>query len=595
VDPNVLNALQRELRVLQHKLQQIEERLEKELKTSLLPEGPSLKPDTSMEHFVSPSAKSAKVENFEYLERGHLESRQPSGQKPVQKDTQSTSKFLGCVAAICFVLAGSFLIKLAIDAGWLTPQRQLGLTFVLGISLIGAGFLLQKRDVDYAAILPAVGVVILYTASFAGKLYYDLYDPTVAMMLAGGVSLLTVWLYRAFESEFYCLLAVIGSYISPLLFPSFRDTPWNLMIFFLGWDLTFVTISVWIKNRVMILLASYLAIGIFGWLTLVVYSKGGSTFFAQIAGFEFIQFMIFAASLVIYSIGNRKTLSTGEAWAYLPLLLFFYGIEYSVLSRIWQNIAPWLGLGFAALIYIFYKLTEQTAKQAQLQSGAMVSTFISIVLFHSFYLEILPDRWAPWFALILLMSLPLLLSRPGLIERHAVASLAVFLVIALNYIRTLLELGVRISITELIAINIGFFTLLITGYLFRPKEERSQGDRWMPILILAHVQAMIGLNRLATQWFQYSSTPVYSRFITSILWSLLAVAVLVWGMVRKERHLAQSALFVFAISAGKILLIDVSASRALIRVISLLILGALFYLGGYLYRHVNMWRKAEEA
>ena len=69
---------------------------------------------------------------------------------------------LGWAGALAFVLAASYLIKLAIDAGWLTPARQVAMAAISGLLLIGAGLALRGFNRQYAGLLPAGGIVILF-------------------------------------------------------------------------------------------------------------------------------------------------------------------------------------------------------------------------------------------------------------------------------------------------------------------------------------------------------------------------------------------------------------------------------------------------
>jgi hypothetical protein len=51
------------------------------------------------------------------------------------------------------VLATIYLVVLAIDAGWLTPERQLMLSMLGGFVCIGIGLMLRGRDMHDASLL----------------------------------------------------------------------------------------------------------------------------------------------------------------------------------------------------------------------------------------------------------------------------------------------------------------------------------------------------------------------------------------------------------------------------------------------------------
>jgi uncharacterized membrane protein len=82
------------------------------------------------------------------------------------------------------------------------------------------------------------------------------------------------------------------------------------------------------------------------------------------------------------------------------------------------------------------------------------------------------------------------------------------------------------------------------------------------------------------------------RIIESTAWGLLALACLGLSMWKNERMLGQSSLLVFGATAGKVLLYDLSGSPPLARIISLVVLGLTFYIGGMLYQKLVATRDA---
>ena len=65
------------------------------------------------------------------------------------------TKLLGWGGAGSLVLAASYFVKLAWEAGWLTPERQIGLSIVAALIMVAVGLMLKSRDREYAGLLPA--------------------------------------------------------------------------------------------------------------------------------------------------------------------------------------------------------------------------------------------------------------------------------------------------------------------------------------------------------------------------------------------------------------------------------------------------------
>lgn len=498
---------------------------------------------------------------------------------------------LGIVAVVCFVLAASFLIKLAVDSGWLTPARQLGLAALLGAALIGTGYAVSKREDDYGGLLPAAGVVILYLAAYGGNLYYGLYDSWAAAIAASSVSVLALILLNTFRSEIILGVAVIGTYACPLLLPVLKGGSLDSMVFFAVWDAAFVLWAARTGNRSLPLMACYLAIGVFAAASPTIRWNAPQADLARAAAFQFLQFGVFLAGVGYASVRNRVPLSVREAWSFFPVLLFFYATEYSLISRLSPAWAPWVALTFGGLVYGAYLVAGDKLARASLESAPMVNAFVAVVLLHAFYLELLPERFAPWFAVLLLAAAaPLRRSTaqdPSLWPFGAAALVAG----GVGWLSVFFGLGGRDPL-ETSAAGLAFCGLMIFNAVNggRPGERREREDLWLCALLAAAAQGMMGLYRL----IHLGNVGEYERFFVTSLWAMLAIGLLVLAESRRDPLVAKSAVFVLGVAAGKGLLFDVSANQPVVRIFCLLALGSALYLGGFLLRRAAAWGKPAE-
>jgi uncharacterized membrane protein len=115
---------------------------------------------------------------------------------------------------------------------------------------------------------------------------------------------------------------------------------------------------------------------------------------------------------------------------------------------------------------------------------------------------------------------------------------------------------------------------LYLGYYFLRKIA-SMKDIGMIALYAGHIAIMAW----AIQIFD-------SRFVVSLVWGALALGCLLLSLQRRDKILGQSSLLIFAASVFKALLYDIALAAPLIRIASLLVLGASLYLGGWLYKKV---------
>ena len=99
--------------------------------------------------------------------------------------------------------------------------------------------------------------------------------------------------------------------------------------------------------------------------------------------------------------------------------------------------------------------------------------------------------------------------------------------------------------------------------------RRTGSRRVAPILLyLGHLSSMV----VTVRWLE-------SGLAISLVWAVLAVAALLLALRVSDSHIGRSSLFIFAASAVKVLMFDLEDSAPIVRVASLIILGASLYAG----------------
>lgn len=137
--------------------------------------------------------------------------------------TQRWGVWLG---AGSLLLAGVFLIRFAVEEGWLGPGVRCALAGLLGVALIVAGEWLAKRSAatetaggmpDYAPpALAAGGVAALFGATYAATSMYQLLPPLVgfAGMAAAGALGMLLSLRRG---PLVAVVGLVGAFLTPAL------------------------------------------------------------------------------------------------------------------------------------------------------------------------------------------------------------------------------------------------------------------------------------------------------------------------------------------------------------------------------------------
>lgn len=497
---------------------------------------------------------------------------QPQPQ-PIDPTIQS-GNLLGIVAIICFVLAGGFIIKLSIDTGWLTPLRQVIIAALFGFGLIAVGLKALNLDKTYMSKLPATGVVVLYLSAFAAYRLYDLVSFEIALLLVSAISILCILLYWKIRDDIYTITAVIGAYLSPVIL-SFNATTAFSLDYFVICSITFSILSIWFKSRLMTMLAAYLAI-------FVTFSVGmdlnQDLLLARVLLF---QFLVFATSIILFSIIHQQTLTVKESWCFFPVLVLFYAAEYTFLSRINHDMASWLCLGVAVATISAYLIVQTFYLRKEVASQPMLFTFAAIILFHSGYLELISDKNGIWIFIAIMLGLSLLSKYPIKAKTHYINYLPLAI---LAGVILFIEYGkLMITLDAGIGINWVTTTLVITTfwlYLLLRSQSIHTNDNY---ILFAAVHALV-------LFASYRYADPTGSFAVSALWLSYASAVILIAYSRHDKIMANSALIVLFFAAAKVLLYDASSAPTIVRILCLLSTGVVLYGAGYLYRKIAGWK-----
>lgn len=498
---------------------------------------------------------------------------------PEKKSSVGVGSFLGVLAVICFVLAGSYIVRLAIDSGLLTPERQVLIAALFGFALVWTGLRLAKDNRHYAAYLPAAGVVVLHLCVFGATSLYGLISSETAILGAAFVSLLCVALFHAFRTTLYSAMACVGAYLVPFLLRSVED-PDFIGMYFIPCSIGFAALAVMLRYRPFLLFSGYLAIG----LTNAAYGRADDPSFA--AGLLALHFVVILLGVGAYSLKHKEPLSQGEALAFTPLLLFFYAIEHLLLSRVIPEYVDWLALGFVVFLNLFQLAVIKRLSDRSTQSGAVVRAFSLIVVLHAFYLNIVPWELKPLLMLTVLGALALAPSRMPW-RNEALGKLAEFVIFLLlmgNYFGVIWEM-MRSSAKPLwLVYGISYsLALLLLSYRYAKAKESVFGIKEGVLFVLAagHLQALFTLHAL---------TRDHGSLAVSGGWAAYALAILALGFGMRSAVFARSSLVVLMAAAGKALLYDVSSAAPPVRILCLLLTGALLYGSGYLFQRIREWQ-----
>lgn len=488
---------------------------------------------------------------------------------PPRDSLPSVTTLMGWTGAGALVLAVIYLIRLSVDAGWLTPSLQCMLAATIGVGLVVVGGLLQKADRVYASLLPAAGISMWFAAIYGAHLYYHVLRlPHAAwlVMLVCGVAL---WLGRQFNTDRFSLFALFGVYSAPFLLPALVGDVLALVLYFGSCSLLFAAYALWLPSRKVYLLSTLLSLITFH---LCWYPSAPNDWLLAFS-FQCLQFVLTGVVTWQYSARHQQTLSVAESVAHLPGLFVFYGLQYSLLDQHMPSLAPWMATLSAAVVSaIYWQARRQLARP--LPSGqVMVGAYVAFVLLHAVYLQLIPEAWQ-W--LCGLMVIPLYLGYWHL--RPAGTSIAwPFRLLA----TTILSMNLMHLLFDMAAIKAGPWIMLLYVLelyaAYAVVGRQAFGYALIPsLLYLGHLGMLVAVVHL-----------VDHNLGISFIWAAVAISCLALAFKYRDKMLGQSALFILAVSVLKAVFYDLSDSSPVMRILCLVVLGVSLYTSGLLYQRLE--------
>ncbi len=501
--------------------------------------------------------------------------RPETKQKTTADNASGSGQLLGLIGALCFIFAAVYIVKLALDSGWLTPMKQVMMAATLGFALIGAGFALTTSDKEYSSYLPATGIVILYLTVFGATTFYHVMSFEAACVASVLISIGCLRLYKNFQFEVYQFIAGVGAYVMPF----FLGNEANLMftnVYYIIVSITFTIMSIRLDLRPVSLVSAYLAIFVTSVLNVPADQLELKLYFIL------AHFMIYASGVLIHTIYNKRPLTNSEALGFFPVILFFYAVEYYYLDRLYPEQAPLFSLALSfALIAFYFVGKKKLDSNTPLASGNMIFSAVLVMLTHSLYFVLLPESLRPVVFIGLCGALFLLNNRVPESWNLLNTLVRIFVAVLLIWNIFTIVAGQFSSSSQINIFNGAVYAILLLLLAVNAKKFDAVAINANLALALAHPIAILSLFNLVKSGGSLN---------VSVAWTLYALAILGIGYAKKDRLFAKSSVIVLLIAALKVLIYDTSSAAMGVRVICLLLTGTVLYFSGFIFRKVDSWK-----
>jgi uncharacterized membrane protein len=486
------------------------------------------------------------------------------------------------------LLAAVFFLKLTIDSGWLTPERQVALAALLGLACLLLPHFVSRLADDYGALLSGTGAAVLHVTWLGAYELHHLLTPDQALVMATLVGVLSILLNARLGNAVFVVVAVAGTYLAAPLIGYHTADIAALSSFFLIWNVSFSALGFLLRRRDVVLVAAWFAVVTVGVLSATSWppAPGLARSFLELQG---LQLAVFSVAMLLFSVWHERPLREDESWASCLLLLLFYADAYALFSTLAPELAPWMGVALSVAVLLLYRIAARTM-QARLESTGALTTFAALVLLHSLYFKLTPDEGKPAFSLALAALLALAYRRP----LHSFWRLPLRVaMLAVGY-GAILTFSPDFSrgLTLAYHFSYGLVALLLAAAVFGAasgREARGEATAGALLLGFGHVEMLCGLYQLSR------NVAMSGSLFVSLTWGSYALLVLLYGYARRDRVVGQSAVLILAAVSLKAAFYDVLQTGSLARVLSLLASGALLYGCGWIFRQMRGWAEPKPA
>jgi uncharacterized membrane protein len=566
------------------------------------PETPSLTYETLTEN--PKSAEAPKVEQWEPpLPRSEVvgATAEPKPAMPPGEWEQILGgNWLARIGVFALLIGIAFFLKYAFDRNWISPAIRVLMGGILGLLLLGGGYLWWNKYPVMTQVLTGGGVGVMFLSVFAAFSVYNLIPFLVAVALLLIVSAASVFFALRYNSMALSILGVIGAFLAPLLLGITGKGGVNsgiaIPIYLIIVDIGVLYISTLRNWRWFTVLSFLFSILIFQ----ITYGKfHTSVGVAAEETFLTVLFLIFVGTTVLFNVIWRKAANELDWGLMVFNAAYYFGVSYFIM---WSSLRDWMGF-FSLIIAIFYSglfyLIRKRGKENQtlsLFSLVIALIFLTIAIpvqIHNHFW--MPIAWAGEFVALMWLAKPVRLSQ----LRYF--GYGVFVLIAAR----LLFFDTAVKINSFQPIFNGRFLAYATGILaaylgfLLLRRDRELIPEWKtPASTLAIAANFLTLWWLSFEIWNFFDKQVLNGMAGSIarnaqnlsltaLWLVYAVVLLVVGIARRSRAVRLGGLALIAVSIIKVFVYDVFTLSTLYRIVAFVGLGILLLVGGFLYQRYS--------
>ncbi|MCH7959846.1 MAG: DUF2339 domain-containing protein [Candidatus Hydrogenedentes bacterium] len=326
----------------------------------------------------------------------------PPEKKSIELDLGG--KWIGWVGGIMVIIAIGLFLGTIYEK--ITPEFRLTIGIALGIASIGAGELVLRRN--YNALfqsLTGMGIGIFYVCIFFSFRFWEISGATASFGLAILVTLGGIVLAVSHNAPAIAFLAVLGGFLSPVLFSEGGNHPYVLFIYVAILDLVALGAAYYRRWRALDVMSFAGTIIMYlGWY----YEHYTEADMLPALLFASLFYLMFLLIPTLYSLSRRQPLSTESLTLIIVNAVYSLFAFYNVLYEDYRFALGFVVLAQAVLVFFLFlawsrrvRATDRTAESLLIITLSLVTLAIPLEL----KLYGMPIAWAVEGAVVIYLGL----------------------------------------------------------------------------------------------------------------------------------------------------------------------------------------------
>jgi len=273
--------------------------------------------------------------------------------------------------------------KFAIDKNLISPLVRLILGYSLGISLLFFAYRLKKNYFNFSAVLCSGSMAIMYFMTYAGIVYFGIFNLAVAFTIMVVITIFTVYQSLKYDRQVISIIGLSGAYAIPFLIGGESDN--YIFLFSYIAIINFGILGVAIKKYWQLLY--YIAFA-FTWIIYVIWWQDVNfenlEYFQLSIIFSSIFFLIFYFSFLINKVLNKRIFSIEDVILIIANSFIYYGLAYIAFDNdIWGNLLgsfTLINASIHVLVWVLIYFRKERDENLLRLIFGLVITFITIAI-----------------------------------------------------------------------------------------------------------------------------------------------------------------------------------------------------------------------